>query len=163
MLERLHASGPFPELDRELMVYGRLIGSWEIVSTWFREDGTSIQREGEWHFGWILGGRGIQDVLFAKGAESHEIGTTIRCYDAAAACWRVVWMQPSGGEFVTLVGRRLDDDIVQEGQALDGSSLQRWTFSEITQDSFLWRGESSRDAGRTWRLDQRMTGRRARW
>jgi hypothetical protein len=50
--------------------------------------------------------------------------------------------------------------VVQEGLALDSSSLQRWTFSEITDGGFHWRAESSRDGGETWRLDQEMRGTR---
>lgn len=162
MLDRLAADGPFPELGDAMAVYGRLVGSWEIVSTWFRDGESVDEREGEWHFSWILGGRAVQDILYVKGAAPHEVGTTIRCYDAAFDAWRVVWMQPSGGEFVSLTGRPVGDTIVQEGASLDGTSLQRWTFSEITDESFLWRGESSPDGGLTWSLDQQMRAHRKR-
>jgi hypothetical protein len=137
-----------------------LIGSWEIDSECYRSDGMTEEATGEWHFARILGGLGVQDVLFAKGAPPALRGTSISGYDAKAGVWRVVWMMPYSGEFACLVSRQVGDEIIQEGFSMDGSSLERWTFSEITGDRFRWRGESSDDGGKTWRLDQQMTGRR---
>jgi hypothetical protein len=37
----------------------------------------------------------------------------------------VTWMAPAGGEFVTLVGRQVGDEAVQEGHAMDGSTRER--------------------------------------
>jgi hypothetical protein len=156
----LPASGPSSAIDESRQLYAFLIGGWEVDSTWFAEEAELRRAKGEWRSSWILGGRGVQDLLFAKGAPADQYGTTLRCYDASIDAWRVVWMQPGGGEFVSQIGRKVGDDVVQEGQALDGSSLERWTFSEISQDGFLWRAESSRDGGRTWRLDQEMRGTR---
>ena len=158
----LPADGPADALDEGRQLYAFLIGDWEMDSTWYPEEGDLRRAKGEWRSAWILGGRGVQDLLFAKDASPDLYGTTVRCYDHSIDAWRVVWMQPGGGEFVTQIGRRVEDEVVQEGQAIDGSSLQRWTFSEITEDGFRWCAESSRDAGRTWRLDQEMRGRRMR-
>jgi hypothetical protein len=32
----------------------------------------------------------------------------------------------------------------------------RWRFTDITPQSFVWRGEISRDGGATWTLDEEM-------
>lgn len=52
-----------------------------------------------------------------------------------------------------LVVRRDDGRIVQEGPALNDSLREQRTFSEISDDSFLWTGESSVDDGR---VDQHL-------
>ena len=160
LFELLVADGPHegPEANRRL--YAPLIGSWEVDSTWHRPDGSKRTATGEWHFKWVLGGLGIQDLLFEKGAPAHRYGATLRCYDAAVDAWRVTWMAPAAFEYVSLVGRQVGDRIVQQGHAMDGSSLERWTFSQLTHEGFLWQAESSRDQGETWRLDQEMSGSR---
>ncbi len=159
-LDLLGASGPFADYADKLQLYGQLVGSWDIEATWFLQDGSTHKGRGEWHFAWILGGRGVQDVLFSKGAACDRYGTTLRCYDPAADAWQVTWMQPYGGEFVHLTGRRVGERIVQEGRGTDPSRLERWSFSEITPDSFLWQGEVSFDQGASWILEQEMRGTR---
>ncbi len=136
--------------------YEPLMGSWDVRSRSFGRDGTIEEVEGEWNFSWILGGWGVQDVLFMKGAPVSERGTSIRCYDREARLWRVVWLMPKGDEFVTLHANSDAGEIVQEGDSMDGESRQRWIISEIQATSFLWRGESSTDGGVSWQLDQEM-------
>ena len=65
MLEALHADGPHPDHAERLMLFGRLVGSWDIVGRFFDEHG-QITREsiGEWHFGWVLEGRSPENNLF---------------------------------------------------------------------------------------------------
>jgi hypothetical protein len=160
IFSKLAAAGPNAEIEESHQLFAPLIGGWELESTWYERDGSTRQGRGEWHFDWVLGGRGVQDVIFMKGAPADEYGTTIRCYDADLDVWYVSFMLPAGREFVSLVARGSGDRILQEGRALDDSSLERWTFSDITADGFRWRGESSRDDGTTWRLDQEMTATR---
>src|SRR6266540_316366 len=70
---------------------------------------------------------------------------------AATDLWHISWMSPACSEYAHLIGRETDERIVQTGHGPDPARLDRWTFSEITDDSFLWQGEVSDDDGKTWR------------
>jgi hypothetical protein len=160
IVQYLEAPGPDPEYAEKLMLYGQFVGRWDIAATWIKAGGERSHASGEWHFSWILGGRGIQDVLFRKNASPRTYGTTIRCYDSESDLWHVAWMQPYGREFVHLIGRQIGDRIVQEGTAADPVRRERWSFTEIRRNSFLWLGEASCDGGVTWVLKQEMRGNR---
>ncbi len=156
IFDLIAASGPLAEHAEKLMLYGQFVGAWEVEATWYGQNGRTRTGRGEWHFAWILGGRGVQDVLFGAGASPDRYGTTLRCYDPSLDAWHISWMQPQGGEFVHLLGRQAGEDIVQEGSGSDPARLERWSFTAITPASFLWKGEVSLDNGETWTLEQEM-------
>jgi hypothetical protein len=58
-----------------------------------------------------------------------------------------------------MIGRAEGNDIVQLGTRPDGQ-LMRWSFREITPNSFLWRGEVSADDGASWRINTEFTATR---
>lgn len=152
----LSADGPYVENAGKLMTYGQFVGSWDVEATWYDREGGERHAKGEWHFAWVLGGLGIQDILFAVGAEPHDYGTSLRCYDAAADVWHVVWMQPHGSEFVYLTGRHAGDRIVQEVVSSDPARRERWVFTDVTPNTFRWLDEVSLDDGATWFLQHEM-------
>ncbi len=61
-LDALGADGPSADRAGRMDLYGRFVGSWDLDVRQFSEDGTERRRAGEWHFGWALEGRAIQDV-----------------------------------------------------------------------------------------------------
>ena len=61
-LEALSAAGPAPDRAAKMALYGQFVGSWELDVIEHRDDGMTRRRPGEWHFGWALEGRAIQDV-----------------------------------------------------------------------------------------------------
>jgi len=165
----LHADGPAADRTGNMDLYGWLVGSWDIDVTAFREDGSQRRRPGEWHFGWALEGRAIQDVWIVppRGAarqgdataNGNYYGTTLRVYDPRIDAWHIQWTDPVSQTYLTMIGRRQGTDIVQLGKDSDGN-LIRWSFSEITSQSFRWRGEVSVDEGATWRLTVEFFARR---
>lgn len=151
--EALLASGPAPGHEADLDLFGRLAGSWDLDVAWFVDGELRRQSAGEWHFGFVLEGRAVQDVWIvpsraqrAAGEAAYEYGTSIRFYDPGIRAWRSTWIGPCRGVVLTFIARPVGDDIVLEGEDEEGRSL-RWTFSEIDADSFLWRNEAARPGG----------------
>ena len=146
VLKGLGADGPNPELKEKMMLFGQFVGGWEILEARFPQlDGSVIKRRGEIHFGWILEGRAIQDVWMAhEGTPPRPVpaGTTIRFYDSKSDAWRIIWIAPKHGIIQIFVGRPVGDEIVLEGQTVEGYP-ERWIFSDIRSDSFRWRAVES--------------------
>ena len=167
MIKLLAASRPDDDRVAGLNLFGQFIGSWDIEATFWDHDGNvTAERAGEWHFGWVLQGRAIQDVLISppldeqgRGTPAHEYGSSFRLYDPRTDTWRVTWFAPVSGVIVDLVARRDGDQIVLDGSEPNGT-LDRWVFSDIKPDTCTWTGYESTDEGRTWPLVERMTLRR---
>jgi hypothetical protein len=169
-LGALGADAAAADRGGKMDLYGRFVGSWDLDVTQFPGDGSARRRKGEWHFGWVLEGRAIQDVWIVPprgelrrgdaAANAASYGTTLRVYDPRIDAWQVQWSDPVTQTFLQMIGRAEGDGIVQLGTRADGQ-LVRWSFSEITENSFLWRGENSADGGVSWRLVTEFTARRA--
>ncbi|MGJ4940032.1 hypothetical protein ACQR1W_05610 [Bradyrhizobium sp. HKCCYLS1011] len=166
-LDALGATGPSADRAGKMDLYGRFIGSWELDVTHFPENAPARRRNGEWHFGWVLEGRAIQDVWIVPSRGQRDpalpgpYGTTLRIYDTSLDAWRIQWSDPVSQIFLQMIGRAEGPDIVQLGTDENGR-LIRWSFREITEASFLWRGESSADQGAHWRLVTEFMARRRR-
>jgi hypothetical protein len=57
------------------------------------------------------------------------------------------------------IGRARGKDIVQDGTD-DAGTPVRWSFVDITPDSFRWLGERSPDGGAIWQLQAEFRARR---
>ena len=164
----LAASGRSLDIPEEMDLYGWLVGSWELDVVAYDDDGKVIHSSGEAHCAWVLEGRAVQDVFInprrsKRGPDSPKFadwfGTTIRIYDPSIQAWRVNWSNPHDGIRAELIGRRRGKEIVQDGKFPDATPI-RWTFSQITDDSFHWRGERRESDGKTWRLQVEFSGKR---
>jgi hypothetical protein len=168
LIEALHADHPASDRADKLGLYGWLVGRWEMDAVYHPADGSARQSRGEIHAGWVLAGRAIQDVWMvppraAQRAKSPAwgdfYGTTLRVYDPGLDAWHILWVDPVKQLYSRQIVRARGNDIVQEGKD-DTGDLVRWSFTEMTTDSFHWLGERSQDGGTTWRLEVEFFARR---
>ena len=166
----LTASGRSPEIPESADVYGWLIGSWELDVRYYQVDVSASGIKGEVHFGWVLEGRAVQDVWICPPRSQRSAGVdktvntygmTLRVWDPQIQAWRVTWINPVSGRRDELIGRWSGKDVMQVGARSDGTPI-RWSFTEITPDSFRWLGESLMPDGKSWKLEGEFRARRRR-
>jgi hypothetical protein len=156
MIAELAASRPHPSLGDQAKVFDRLVGTWDADFAFPHEDGTVTHKKGEILFGWVMDGHAIQDLWIGYptgSAKERTIGTTIRFFDTEKKQWRIVYVGPQNNYVVTTQGGVEGDRIVLRGVDSDGMPI-RWTFSEITPNSFHWQGAKSHDGGTTWTIEE---------
>jgi hypothetical protein len=162
----LISAGPHPDLPEEQQLFAPFIGDWDLIVSWFDDRANLTRREqGEWHFSWVLEGRGIQDVWIvppraqrAGGHELYEYGTSLRFFDAELDAWQSTWVGPMHRTVRTFTARRMDGGIVLETTQGEVPRL-RWSFTDIKTDSFTWRNEVWTGSG--WRIQQTFDARRS--
>jgi hypothetical protein len=142
--------------------YGWLVGSWDLdVLYYWAMDVSAQGLKAEVHAGWVLEGRAVQDVWImpprparteALDKKMNMYGTTLRVWDHTIQAWRITWRNPAGDHHAEQIGRRCGKDVVQIGTRPDGTPT-RWSFTEITSNSFHWLGESLGPDGKKWGLE----------
>jgi len=155
MINALGAPNPNPAMGTEARTFDRLVGTWDCTFTFYLEDGSVRKKTGKLLVGWIMDGRAVQDiwVTYQNSQKDSTVGTSLRFFDTQLKQWRVVFVSPQYNYLVTVQGGMEGDRIVLHGVDTDGLPI-RWSFNEMTGDSFTWRGEKSHDGGKTWKLEE---------
>jgi hypothetical protein len=167
LLEALHAAGPTADRADKLSLYAWLVGRWDMDVVVHQNDRSPQSMRGFISAGWILEGRAIQDVFAVPGL---FYGTSVRFYDPNIDAWQVFWMDPLRSAFFRMIGRARGKDIVNEGRETPElarayklpeheDAIVRWSFTEITANSFHWLSQRSTD-GTAWRLQREYFARR---
>lgn len=148
----LESGGPDPRYIDKLMLFGQFVGDWDIVEcNALMADGSWKTMRRELHWGWILGGKAVQDVWLGV----PDMGTTVRFYDPKADSWSSVWISPDQGVVRVFTGNKVGEEIVLITREND-ERLMKWIFYDIRQNGFRWRAERSYDSGSTWKKTEEM-------
>lgn len=154
MVRTLQAVGPHPSLVDQANVFGRFVGTWDVDYGEISEDGKITHYPGELVVGWVMDGHALQDLFITDPTSpggQRTMGTTLRYFDNKSGKWHVTYIEPPMNGVVQLTGGQEGDRVVLYGDGRKGSKL-RWSFNDIKDNSFTWRGERSRDGGKTWKL-----------
>ena len=157
MIAALAARGPHPSLGHHADLFGRFVGTWDADYSFIAEDGSVRHSRGEVLFGWILDGYALQDIFLGYpkpgSNEERRMVTGVRWVDPKTDKWTIMFAAPSFNVAIRMEGGAEGDRIVLRGHDDHGAEL-RWSFNDITPNSFIWRGETSHDGGKTWRMDE---------
>ena len=99
-----------------------------------------------------LDGKVIQERFVADQPQSYE-GLSVSVHDGHSGAWRQTWVDQSGN-YWNFVGALVDGDPSFGTPApVDQDNVyKRMVFSNITQEAFDWRWESSPD-GQAWTVN----------
>jgi len=168
-IDSLISTDRSPDIPESADVYGWLCGSWDLTVLRYRGlDVSSQGLTGEVHAARVLEGRAVQDVWIMPPVSERAarpdrtmnmFGTTLRSWDPATRAWRIAWTNPVSGHHELQSGHWSGADILQVGDRADGTKT-RWMFTEITDDSFHWRGEALYPNGTEWTVEGEFLARR---
>jgi hypothetical protein len=151
-------------IPEHAQIFAPFIGSWDLVVRWYDESDNLTRTEaGEWHFSWVLEGRGIQDVWIVPpraqraSGSLYEYGTSIRFYDPVLEAWQSTWIGPMHRVVRTFTARQLGGIVVLETTP-DILPAMRWSFSDISTSAFSWKNEVQMANG--WRTQQTFKAKR---
>ncbi|HVT11373.1 MAG TPA: DUF1579 family protein [Fimbriimonadaceae bacterium] len=125
------------------------VGEWKCSGDSYGPDGKATRTEASNTITRDLGGHVVRENFRMNGLN----GSSVSVYDPSAKLWRQTWVDDQGG-YIALTGSF-------EGGKMTLTTLprpdrpkasSRMVFSNIKADSFDWDWETSRDAGRTWKL-----------
>jgi hypothetical protein len=150
-------AGPDPALGDQAKVFDRLSGNWGVDYVFYEKDGSEKKTQGDFTFDWVMEGR-VQQCLYIidREAEHKEkyIGTSLTYLDAKSNVWRMVFVDPEADAVITVKGGPVGKDRIVLLTDEENGKISRWSFNDIRADSFIYRDETSRDGGKTWRLNE---------
>jgi len=156
MVSVLAAQAPHPSLGHQADLFGRFVGTWDADYSFIAENGSIRHKRGEVLFGWVLDGHALQDIFMSypdSAGDERKFVAGMRWVDPKTGRWTLAFVAPTFDVVLRMEGGAEGDRIVLHGKDSTGVLL-RWSFNDIQPASFVWRGETSHDGGKTWRLEE---------
>jgi hypothetical protein len=139
----------------ELAHWAKLIGDWSTTEEGLNQSGTGwdASKSADWNFYWSFDGWGIRDD-YTSPAMSETVadeskrrrGTNLRIYNTTTKQWIMTWLTPTSAQPQNFTATSTIDEIVMSADDIDPQgNFRRITFFDMTDDSFDWKLEWSKD------------------
>lgn len=153
--------GDLPPPDEHMQELAWFIGEWDVKShllmdadkdEWLDEDLHTIHT-------YELGGHLIFEHFFGPlGGEPFE-AWSLRRYNPNTSKWEQRWVDTAPGGFAHWTGTYADNQFIgfanrfldDEGN-VKGDNAVREVFDNITENSYSWRYEETKDGGQKWKV-----------
>ncbi|HEV2577984.1 MAG TPA: hypothetical protein VGU25_12310 [Acidobacteriaceae bacterium] len=142
----------------ELQRFAFLVGRYRCQAELKLPAEESQRFDALWEGRWALDGHAIVDEyrMFGANGETLVLGVNIRAYDVAKKQWNIKWLDALLGRWTDLGSQELGG-VHFEGASVSyqfrepmvGHTFTRATYTDISDQHFTWRGESSED-GKEW-------------
>ncbi|MEO9850168.1 MAG: hypothetical protein ABJH72_12690 [Reichenbachiella sp.] len=159
----------------ETRQFGQLNGIWYCTGTMPDPLGKvdKVTYTAFWAWKYILDGYGVQDFWFQGKNEflywnyfkRDMMLTQLRVYDTKEKIWKVAFINNNAGEvpgrmFGTFTAQEQAEGVVMDFMPRDTTNMNRIIFFDITEESFEWRVENSKDSGETWKVMSTISAKR---
>lgn len=168
---------PNPKAPKAVEQFGQLYGIWYCEGTMPDPLGQveQVTYHAFWAWKYILDGYGVQDFWYQgknewpywKYFQRDLMLTQLRVYDTQDSTWYISFINNNAREvpgrvFGNFTARAEGMDMVMDFVPQDSANLKRIVFYDITDESFMWRMENSKDDGNTWTVRSTISAVRVR-
>jgi len=139
----------------ELMHWGKLVGQWSTTEEGLKPDGSGWQpsKGADWDFMWAYDGWGIQDNYTSpplsvpvEDESKRQRGINLRIYNPTEKKWVLTWLTVASKAPNSFNATSNDEQVVMSsGEADANGNFSKITFFDMTEDTFEWKLEWSKD------------------
>ena len=150
-----YADGIADGAPPELAHWEKMIGNWSTTEEGLAPDGSAWNPSNgaDWNFYWSFDGWGIRDDYtspsMAEAVEDEskrQRGTNLRIYNTSTNEWVMTWLTPYSTEPKNFTATSTDEEIIMSANIADPQgNWRRITFFDMTETSFEWKLEWSKD------------------
>ncbi len=148
-------TGPAEGAPPELAHFVKLVGEWSTTEEGLKPDGSAWQpsKGADWNFYWSFDGWGIRDDYISPpmseavdDESKRQRGTNLRIFNTSDKHWVMTWLTPTLKEPASFTAASTDEEIVMLSGVVNPQGFwHRITFFDMTESSFEWKLEWSKD------------------
>ncbi len=163
------SSGVARDAPPELHHWDKLIGEWSTMEEALSQDGSAWQpsKAADWNFYWSFDGWGVRDDYTSpplsepvKNESKRQRGTNLRIFNPATGQWVMTWLTIASTKPAGFTATSTNEEIVMLSDTANPQGFfGRITFFDMTEESFEWKLEWSKDQEQ-WQEVYRIHGKK---